>query len=386
MFPPSSVRRSTFAIALAWLSAASAAAQSDTCGVQTAYMLGNATATSNIASIDTGWRLAPSTTALANGGGVPFVSRYSRAQVTTTAAFGRLHIQASGDARNWNGNGTSLWLLPFNIDPPTLRFRDTILVQSANLAVGTPVQLQVRARLAGFALVAGAVPSTAFDVQVRVASHPSNLTAATTVAALIDATGLATAIVNTTVGATLYTEGRLSVSVRDHAVENGPPASASYGVDLEALFDFTSATPDATLSFCSVANYPSLSATVTSIGTGCGAAPPTLTATSPRLGSTVTMTVTAAPPGSPVVAGIAVGAPLPLQVGPCTLWLDPATTASSFVGTTSAAGILSTTLIVPALGNLAGMHLTAQSVVLVNGGPLLGVAETTNALELVVGP
>jgi hypothetical protein len=370
-----------------WLPVAPLAAQGPVCRVQTAYGMGNISPTSNILQIDTGWRLSPSTTSNTNGGGVPFATTFSLAQVATSAAFGRLYILASGQARNWNGNGTSLWLSPTAFDqPPTLRFQDTVVVLSAVLPVGTPVQLQSRVRLAGFAVVAGAAPTRTFGAQIRVANDPSSLSTGAIVAMLSDTTGLVTATINTTVGATLYVEGRLSVYVEDAAVLGSLPASASYGVELEGLFDFASLTAGATLAHCSGAQYPSLSASVQTIGAGCGAAPPILASTLPQLGTTATLTTTSAPPAAPVFVGLAVGAPVAQQSGACTLWLDLAVTSIAFAGVASAAGTATTTLGIPSSGSLAGLHLTAQALPLLNVGPFLGFGELSNGLELVIGP
>jgi hypothetical protein len=357
------------------------------CGVQSSYQMGNFTAVSNIAQVDTGWLPSTVTTLRYNGGGSPGISLYSEGTVQTRAEFGRLRIQATGQAQNWNGNGTSLYVTPMAFDAPTVRFRDTVTVVAPGLPVGTPVQLRLRVRLSGTCVLSGLSPLiNEFGAQIRVAPFPNSLVPSSTVASLSSTTGLATANVSTAVGQTFVVEGRMNCNVDEYGVRNGfPLASASYSIDLESLFEFTSLTPGAAIATCSGAAYPSLQASAQAVGAGCGSAPPTLASTVPVLGSTLTLTTSGAPGQAPVFRGLAIGAPVWLPVGACTMHLDPASLALDFVGFADPAGQLAVTLPLPASGSLAGVALTAQSLLLVNNGPFLGIAETSNGVALLVG-
>lgn len=349
-------------------------------------MMGNQTATSNIVQVDTGWQSSAVTTQQQNGGGSPGSSLYSVGTMQTGAQFGRLRIQGTGQAQNWNGNGTSLYVLQSGFGLPVVRFRDTLTVQGQGLPVGTPVQLQVRVRMAGSCVLSGLWPLVSnYSAEIRVDTLSSGLGLGTVVASLASTNGLATAVVPTTVGATLYLEGNMTCNVDEHGVRNGPPAAGSYSIDLESLFEFRSLTPGAALAFCSGATYPSLQASVQSVGVGCGAAPPTLTATLPQLGSNLVFTTGGAPPLSEVFLGFAFGSPVSVPLGACTLHLDPLTLFYGFVGLADAAGSQTATLLVPNTGRLAGLELNAQSCSLTPNGPFLGIGELSNGVALVIG-
>lgn len=234
----------------------------------------------------------------------------------------------------------------------TLLFALVVLV-SRSPALGTPVQLRLRVRLSGTCVLSGLSPLiNEFGARIRGAPFPNSLVPSSTVASLSSTTGLATANVSTAVGQTFVVEGRMNCHVDEYGVRNGfPLASASYSIDLESLFEFTSLTPGAAIATCS------------------GAA----------------LTTSGAPGQAPVFRGLAIGAPVWLPVGACTMHLDPASLALDFVGFADPAGQLAVALPLPASGSLAGVALTAQSLPLVDNGSFLGIAETSNGVALVVG-
>jgi hypothetical protein len=362
------------------------AAQSPNCSVRSTYQMGNQTATSNIVQVDTGWRSSSATTLQQNGGGSPGVSLFSQGTMQTEAQFGRLRIQGTGQAQNWNGNGTSLYVLQAGFGLPVVRFRDTLTVQSQGLPVGTPVQLLLRVRMSGSCVLTGNLPLVSnYGAEIRVDPASSGLGLTSIVASLSSMTGLTAALVPTTVGATLYVEGNMTCNVDEYGVRNGPPASASYAIDLESLFDFRCLTAGAALAFCSGTTYPSLQASAQAVGVGCGVAPPTLAATVPQLGSSLVLTTNGAPAQAPVFLGLAVGAPVSVPLGACTLLLDPLSLSLGFVGVADAAGVQVTTLSVPIAGSLAGFPMTAQTLMLAANGPFLGFAELSNGQALVLG-
>ncbi|MBK8975693.1 MAG: hypothetical protein IPM29_07190 [Planctomycetes bacterium] len=349
--------------------------------------MGNQTAVSNIVQVDTGWQPTAVTTLQQNGGGSPGISLYSEGTVRTQAQFGRLRILGTGQAQNWNGNGTSLYVNMSASDLPTVQFRDTLTVQAPGLPAGTPVQLRLRVRMAGSCVLAGLMPLVSnYSAQIRVAPEASSLGVSSVVASLDSTTGVATAIVPTAVGQTFVVEGRTTCNVDEYGVRNGfPVATASYSIDLESLFDFTSLTPGASIATCSGVTYPSLQASSQPVGTGCGAAPPTLVSTLPRLGTTLLLTTNGAPAQAPVFRGFAVGAPAWLPFGTCTLQLDPASLQLDFAGFADAAGRQTVALPLPGSSSLAGLAVTAQTLMPATNGPFLGFGELSNGVALVVG-
>jgi hypothetical protein len=348
--------------------------------------MGNATAVSNIVQVDTGWQSGPVTTLQQNGGGSPGSSLYSVGTVQTRAQFGRLRIQGTGQAQNWNGNGTSLYLTQAANDTPVVQFRDTFTVQAQGLPVGTPVQIEARVRMFGSCVLTGLGPLIAnFGAEIRVAPLANALGLSSIVTSLNSTTGVATAIVQTTVGATFAVEGRMTSIVDERGVWNGTPASASYSIDLESRFEFRSVTGSAWITTCSGATYPSPQATSQAVGSGCGTTPPTLASTLPLLGSSLSLTTNGAAAGAPVFRGLAIGAPVATPFGTCVLQLDPATLVLEFVGVADAAGQHTAAVSLPNALSFAGLALTAQSLVLSTGGPFLGLGELSNALALVVG-
>ena len=114
-------------------------------------------------------------------------------------------------------------------------------------------------------------------------------------------------------------------------------------------------------------------------------ASPTLAATVPQLGSNLVLTTNGAPAQAPVFLGLAVGAPVSVPLGACTLRLDPLSLSLGFVGVADAAGLQATTLPLPNAGSLAGFPMTAQTLMLAANGSFLGFAELSNGLALVLG-
>lgn len=356
-----------------------------TCQVQVSYGMGNNyNGTLTNLHVDSGWQSAvPVALNSVHGGGTPLVGTYSFATFSALADFGRLRLRGSGEGNNYNGNGVSLSLFHISFDTPKARFRDSFLVTSGSLPVGTPVQVRGRVWLNGQANCIGTMPVQTWGAQIRVYDPVAG--SGTPVAELQQTTGLATAVVNTTVGATIVFEGRLDANLNEYGVGGTPPATGSYLVDLEAFFQFESLTANAALQSCSGSTYGPAQASAQLVGFGCGTAPPTLTSTLPQLGVPCVLTTTGAPANAATFYGYSLGASIVLPLGGCILRVDPATVVTELAGFASPAGQLQAPLNIPNAINLAGFRLTAQAVPLLVNGPFLGIAELSNAVELRLG-
>ncbi len=124
---------------------------------------------------------------------------------------------------------------------------------------------------------------------------------------------------------------------------------------------------------------------VTPVGTGCGTTgSPSLTATPPAIGMTQTYSLSGAAPSSLVHLLLAGGPPSPTAFGSCVIQPVLPVLAAP-LGTTNSFGGLIAGLPIPASTALVGSLVTAQEFIAVSGGPLLGVGELSNGLEMTLG-
>jgi photosystem II stability/assembly factor-like uncharacterized protein len=128
-------------------------------------------------------------------------------------------------------------------------------------------------------------------------------------------------------------------------------------------------------------------ASVTPVGTGCGAtAPPVLTASAPILGRTQSYNLGNAAPNSPTALLLAPGPAVSVQLGNgCTGYVDLQTLIAVPGTPTNGAGQSLTNLLIPNDAGLVGGVATAQMFVQSSGGPLLGVGELSNGAQLRLG-
>jgi photosystem II stability/assembly factor-like uncharacterized protein len=128
-------------------------------------------------------------------------------------------------------------------------------------------------------------------------------------------------------------------------------------------------------------------ASATPVGTGCGIlGPPVLTAAPPVIGTTQAYALSGAAPVAPVILALGFGPATPTPFpGGCTAQVSIAGLVSIPAGATNAQGAWSFSIALPFEAALLGLVLTAQDLILVNGGPLLGSAELSNGVELRVG-
>jgi hypothetical protein len=178
----------------------------------------------------------------------------------------------------------------------------------------------------------------------------------------------------------------LHATLYDYALLGGPPATGTHTLDLTGTFAVTSLTAGATASFCSGASYGPLAARAQSVGLGCGAVPPSLTATAPVLGGSSTLSMVGAPPNQSVVLALAGGSPQWASLGACTLQVDlNAMILLDVVGASNGAGQWGFVLPIPFVPAWAGTSVTAQALPLLTNGPFLGFGELSNAVELRLG-
>ncbi|MCB9917389.1 MAG: hypothetical protein H6832_03205 [Planctomycetes bacterium] len=123
------------------------------------------------------------------------------------------------------------------------------------------------------------------------------------------------------------------------------------------------------------------------VGSSCGiAAPPRLVASAPSLGSSQVYAATGAAPSAPVQLFLSPGAPTPIPLGNnCTLQPDLTTMIIIPAGATTASGAWNANVPIPSTSSLAGVRLTSQLFVLAQSGPLLGIAELSNGVEMRIG-
>ena len=126
-------------------------------------------------------------------------------------------------------------------------------------------------------------------------------------------------------------------------------------------------------------------------GAGCSLAgpPPRLTVEPLQLGQPAGFEVEAGGPASGGAAGLLAWSPPPtieFPVGPCALDVDVLVGQVLLPFTTDGAGAWSKALVPPATPGLAGAVLRFQALLASPGGPLLGLFDTSNGVEVVVQP
>jgi hypothetical protein len=123
------------------------------------------------------------------------------------------------------------------------------------------------------------------------------------------------------------------------------------------------------------------------VGTGCGGivTPPTLAVSAPIVGGVHSYTLASAAPTAPVALLLASGPPVPVAFGSCVLQPSLAGLLTLFVGTSSGGGTLVTNLGIPDDPGLVGQVFTVQELVVRAGGPLLGLGDLTNGVQLTLG-
>ncbi|MFO1078297.1 MAG: hypothetical protein U1E73_11305 [Planctomycetota bacterium] len=352
-----------------------AVAPAQSTGLRTHYRLVSAvlsqSTSTNYINHDSGWVVGPallSADANANQVGACLANGLCN----VFASYGELRVLATGYASSCASSGMALAFDEWSGGMPKAQFLDVLVVQSATLPAGTPVQVDVAMDFIGTAVATGTSPYSTFGANLLIGGSP---------VLLAPATGHTTAVVATTVGANLFINGQLRVTLGDGALAGG----STYYADLRAQFAISTTTPGATLTAMSGANYGSLPARAVSFGSGCGAAPPTLTATPPRLGTTCALTVSGAPANAPVLLGFCIGGVTPSPAGACTLYIDPNRSVVALAGIASPSGQLVHTLAIPSIPQFAGLWLTSQAAPLAANGPFLGAAELSNGITLTLG-
>lgn len=122
------------------------------------------------------------------------------------------------------------------------------------------------------------------------------------------------------------------------------------------------------------------------VGAGCAAAtPPVLTASAPVVGTTIQFAMSGARPNAPVLFAVDFGAPLNVPVGPCEVHVAIGTASIVLAAPTSAAGAFAHPLPVPPQAWLVGVELTAQTLVLGAGGPMLGIGDLSTGRHVFLG-
>jgi hypothetical protein len=123
------------------------------------------------------------------------------------------------------------------------------------------------------------------------------------------------------------------------------------------------------------------------LGGGCGTPPPVLTATMPTIGSYLSFHIKSAPANAQIVflaQAPVFPAPMPMGNG-CVLFVDPGVAMIVDVWYTDFNGDWVSRILLANLPQLLSLPLRIQAAVLDPGGPLLGIARLTNAIELVIG-
>ncbi len=352
-----------------------AVAPAQSLGLRTHYRLVSAVlsqpTSTNYLNHDSGWVAGP-TLLSADANGNQVGGCFANGTCNAFASYGELRVLAAGNASSCANSGMALALDEWSGGMPKAQFLDVLLVQSATLPNGAPVQVDVAMDFTGSASATGTSPYTTIGANLLVGGSPV-LSAG--------GPGYSSAVVQTFVGATLFLNGQLRVTLGDSALAGG----STYFADLRAHYAISTATPGVTLNTMSGQTYGSLAARALPVGAGCGAAPPTLTATPPRLGTACVLTVNGAPMNAPVLLGLCIGGVTPSPFGPCTLYIDSATSVITFVGAASPTGQLAHTLAIPPIAPFAGLWLTSQAAPLAANGPFLGVAELTNGVTLTLG-
>ena len=125
---------------------------------------------------------------------------------------------------------------------------------------------------------------------------------------------------------------------------------------------------------------------VTPVGTGCGsAATPSLGCSVPAIGKNQTYTLANANPSSPVTLLVSAGPASPTTYGPCVLQPALAGMVTFAIGTSNGTGGLTSVIPIPSNPALVGAVITVQEFIVASGGPMLGVGELTNGLQMTFG-
>ncbi len=377
---PTRSRRATAPLLTALLLAA-APLTAQNCEVRTSYRI--ATGVNNAPStnvhFDSGWQAnAPLHTAHTSTNSNN-LGCHTYGTVAATADFGWLSFTGNAVGNNSLGNGVFLWFDEYIGAEPKARFRDQLTIVSPTLPNGTPVQLQLSVDLSGFATVQDPNPEVTYTAEILAWLSGSPF------ARVQDQIGGASVVVATTVGATVTIEGRLFATLRARAIQGGTPMTSTIAVDLRARTGITVLTAGADYVTCSGRRQDPQGATVQNLGGGCGAGSPLLTANVPQLGQTITLALSNAPVNALVVLGASFGPSVATPFGTCTSLLNLPNALMVPSGATNGSGSWSTPIALPSAPAFIGLPMVTQTLVLSAGGPLLGVATLSNALDFRLG-
>lgn len=354
-----------------------------TCGLRNSYRLVNTVnnVPASELNVDSGWQTSGPLASPGTNLGTNPEGCWSQGQCTPVSDYGYLRVQGSGSASTCSAGGVFLWLDEFIGGEPKAQFRDTLTVASSTLPPGTPVQLLWGVQFDGYANTtssSSSIPPSA-NYRVRLWCNWSTLVDTTS-------TGTSLAVLNTSVGSSILVHGHLLATLQEYGVMYGPPNTGSYALDLAATFTVASLTPGVTLTTCSGAAYDGLLARALPVGTGCGAAPPSLASTPPVLGGSALLSMVGAPPNQAVVLAVAAGGAVWAPLGPCLLQVDPnALLRLEVAGASDGAGHWAFVLPIPFVPAWAGTNITAQALPLQPNGPFLGLGELSNGVELRLG-
>jgi hypothetical protein len=301
---------------------------------------------------------------------------------TSTVDYGRLQLTASGAGGSCSNGGQSLSLDSWIGGRPNGEFTDRLTVVAPQLAPGTPVTLRVSVQLSGIATATSTYPSPGLDTSFYAARLYLNNSQA---AIQANSSGRNTNSVVVTAGSQVLVSGDLVVRLRAVGMEISGFYSGAIAADVVATFDIAPLTPGVTLVACSGTNYDRLTARALPVGSGCGAAPPVLSANPPALGSTCNLALSGAPVGGLVFRGLSLGTLVATPIGSCVLQLDPAVASFDFVGLASSLGQIVMPVPIPNFTSLLGVELGSQALILGTNGPLFGVAELSNGVGLRLG-
>lgn len=372
---------STFQLALipALLGSFLAGAVAQNCALRNSFHLDVSVIGSPPATlcVDTGWSTNAPLFSTGNRTGSNPQGCLSTATCIALANYGRLLLVASGQATTCSTGGVYLDLDACALGVPKAQSIDRFTVTSQILPAGTPVQVRCGLTLAGGVTVTGTQPMSTWRADV--------LCDGVAVASVVDALGTVSALVSTTVGATVVVECRLDATVRELGVQAGPPNTGSFTISLQSAVDFECLTTNTSLTFCSGAEYDPQSARWLAFAGMCGAPPPILVTAEPYLGTSCPISLSGAAPNAPLILGAASGPAQLTPVGPCAVWLPPGAIVLQTAGTTNSTGAWSSALAIPTSSALAGARVTLQALPLVAGGPFLGFGQLSNGLELRLG-
>ncbi|MFO1050823.1 MAG: hypothetical protein U1F36_01245 [Planctomycetota bacterium] len=304
---------------------------------------------------------------------------HTRGDVATTADYGWLNCTGTALGNNSPGNGVFLWVDEYIGAEPKARFRDQMTITSASLPNGSPVQVQFRVDLIGFATVVDPSPEVSFSADVLAWLNGSPIVAVQNQA------GSGVLTVSSTVGATFTFEGRLFMTLRARAIQGGSPMTSSMAFDLRALTTITMLTAGADFTTCSGRRYGAQSATVQNLGGGCGLGAPLLSSGLATIGNQLPLNLSGAPVNQPVLFGLSPATNVVTPLGACACLLDLPSALIVSAGNTDGVGTWSLSLSVPGSPALIGQTMNAQDFVLSPGAPVFGLATLSNALQFRLG-